>query len=87
MAIGLPIVASDIKPLKWLVSKDCGLFVNPRSPDQIAQALEKLLFDRSLRKQMGNRAKQRIANKFSELAMIKKTIDLYTDLLSDKARR
>lgn len=87
MAMGLPIVASDIKPIKWLVSKDCGLFVNPRSPDQIAQALEKLLFDKSLRKQMGERAKKRIANKFSEQAMIKKTIDLYTELLPDKVRR
>ncbi len=87
MAMGLPIIASDIKPLKWLVSKDCGLFVNPRSPDQIAQALEKLLFDKSLREQMGEHAKKRIASKFSEQAMIQKTIDLYADLLSGKVRR
>lgn len=84
MAMGLPVVASDIKPLKWLVSKDCGLFVNPRNSDQIAQALEKLLFDKKLRKQMGDCARVRIANKFSEKAMVKNTIDLYQDILKNK---
>lgn len=82
MAVGLPVVASDIDTLKWLVTKECGVFVNPRSPDDIAAKIEKLLFDKNLRTKLGQAGKKRIAAHFTEQAMVDKTVTVYKQLLS-----
>jgi len=84
MAVGLPVIASDIRPLKWLVTEKCGIFVNPRKSEEIARAIEKLLLDKGLRKKLGQNGRDRITKNFSEKAMVEKTVKLYENLLGGK---
>jgi glycosyltransferase involved in cell wall biosynthesis len=81
MAIGLPIIASNIDTLKWLVSDKCGLFVDPHKNDQIAKAIIKLVEDRELAESFGKKARVRIKENFSETKMIDQIEKLYVEVL------
>lgn len=80
MASGLPVVVSRIPALEYVVSKDSGLFVNPRDPSDIASALIKLLDDKVLREKIGKAGKKRIAENFSEQKMIQRISKLYMEV-------
>jgi len=58
MAAGTPIVASNSSSLPEVVA-DAGLLVDPRSPQEIAQAIERLLTDRDLATTLIERGRQR----------------------------
>jgi len=80
MAIGLPIVASDISALKNLVG-DAGITVPPHNHDKIAEKIVNLIKSEKLRQELGQKAKKRIRENFSEEAMVDKTDKLYKSLL------
>ena len=80
MAVGLPIVASDIPPHREVIG-NAGIFVTPGNPDDLSRALKMLITDPSLRKELGQKAKER-ANIFS----IEKTIKAYEDLFEEELR-
>jgi len=58
MACGTPIVTSDANGLKEIVG-DAALLVNPQHPDEIAQAIERLLSDPSLQHSLSTKALER----------------------------
>jgi glycosyltransferase involved in cell wall biosynthesis len=63
MAIGLPVVCSNFPLYKQVVEKyDCGIAVNPESPEEIANAIEALYLDGKLAKRMGQNAKTAVKN-------------------------
>jgi glycosyltransferase involved in cell wall biosynthesis len=80
MAVGLPIVASDIPPHREVIG-DTGIFVTPGNPDELSRVLKMLIEDPSLREEFGQKAKKR-ANIFS----IEKTIKAYEDLFEEQLR-
>jgi glycosyltransferase involved in cell wall biosynthesis len=80
MAVGLPIVASDIPPHREVIG-DAGILVNPENTDELSGVLKMLIRDPSLREEFGHKAKER-ANIFS----IGKTIKAYEDLFEEKLR-
>jgi glycosyltransferase involved in cell wall biosynthesis len=54
MAIGLPQVTSGFPLYKSVVEKHgCGICVDPLKPQEIADAIQKLISDRSLALEMG----------------------------------
>jgi phosphatidylinositol alpha-mannosyltransferase len=60
MAAGLPVVASDIHGYKRVVQRNVsGLLVEPRDPDAIGAALERLICDPALRKELGEAGARR----------------------------
>src|SRR5207247_1441973 len=60
MAAGLPVVASDIHGYKRVVQRNVtGLLVEPKDPDAIAGALERLLCEPSLRDRPGQAGARR----------------------------
>lgn len=81
MAVGISVVASNITSLKSLVGQKCGILVNPYRPNEIAEALVKLLTDEGLRTRLGDCGKKRIGRNFSEKQMVGKTIKVYQELL------
>ena len=83
MAVGLPVIASNIESLRELVSEKAGLFINPKKIDEVALAIVKLLKDEKLRESFGRNAKKRIEKHFSEEKMIKKTMKVYKELLNE----
>ncbi|MEK7385116.1 MAG: glycosyltransferase family 4 protein, partial [candidate division NC10 bacterium] len=61
MAAGLPVVACRAAAVPELVEdRRTGLLVNPRSPDELARALETLLMNEGLRKEFGAAGAQRV---------------------------
>lgn len=66
MASGLPVVSTAISGIPELVaSGESGLLVPPRDPEALADALETLLRDGALRRQMGEAARARVMRDFN----------------------
>lgn len=66
MAAGLPIIATNICAIPELVTDGKnGLLIEPGKLDALAQGIERLLTDRSLRLQMGVEARNTAEKKFS----------------------
>jgi len=53
MAAGLPVVATAVGDVPYVVREETGLLVSPASPEQLSSALALLLDDPSLREQLG----------------------------------
>jgi glycosyltransferase involved in cell wall biosynthesis len=80
MAVGLPVIASDIETLKNLTG-DCAILVDPTKPVEIKNTVLKLIEDEKLREKLASCAKERIRENFTESSMTEKTIDLYEKIL------
>lgn len=56
MACGLPIISSDIPEIQHQVPKEAGIFVNPKSEKEIADAIKMLYKNTELRKRLQTEA-------------------------------
>lgn len=84
MAASLPCVATDVPGCREVVRDgDNGLLVPIYNVQALADALEKLLLDPNLCRQMGRRGRQRLEQEFSSSLIIKKTMMLYQKVLSE----
>lgn len=82
MASGLPVIASDIPPIKEILDNS-GILVPPGDSEKLGQALQTLIEeDPSLRKLLGTKAKER-ANLFS----IERTVSSYESLFDEALRK
>jgi glycosyltransferase involved in cell wall biosynthesis len=65
MASGLPVIASNISGIPELVENGrSGLLVEPRQPDQLADALMRLHGDPELRDRLGKQGRQRVMDEY-----------------------
>ena len=62
-----------------------GFTVSPRSSDEMAAALNRLLDDQHLREKMGRAARARVVNEFDIAEMAARTLDLYRSVLEIRA--
>ncbi|MCF8167398.1 MAG: glycosyltransferase [Rhodoferax sp.] len=77
-AMGVPTVGSDIYGLSdAVVQGQTGLLVPPKNVDQLAQALETLLLDKSLRSAMGQAARARARDLFDARTVNQLLADAY----------
>lgn len=65
MALGRAIVATDVGAIPEMLKHDCGLLVRAKSTSDLAAALERLVSSESLRRQMGDRARERASSIYS----------------------
>lgn len=80
MACGTPVVASNVGGIPEIITDGVdGLLVEPGHPDMLANAIARLLSDKSLKNLLGQRAKLKIANKFSWQANISKYLQCYSE--------
>ena len=78
MACGLPLVGTRVGGIPTLiVDHETGLLVEPNSPDAIATAIDSLLDQPELRREMGERARQRVVEFFSWTRIAQQTTDAY----------
>lgn len=80
MAVGLPIVASDIPPHREVIG-EAGMFVTPGNTDELSRVLKMLIADPSLREEFGQKAKER-----ADIFSIEKTIKAYEDLFEEQLK-
>lgn len=74
MACGVPVVASNLGGLPEVVG-DCGLLVQERDVQNLAKAMERLLDDKALRREMIEKGKSRVARTFTWRACVQRMID------------
>ena len=84
MACGKPVVNTQLQSGVPFVSVDgaTGSTVVPRDPLEMAKALNRLLNDHELRQKYGNAALQRVRTEFTIGAMVKRTLDVYEQILN-----
>jgi glycosyltransferase involved in cell wall biosynthesis len=84
MACGLPAVATDVGDAKLIIG-DTGLVVPPESPDALAAAIRQLAGESATaRAERGSRARARIAENFKLEHAIRRYVELYASLGSQR---
>jgi glycosyltransferase involved in cell wall biosynthesis len=87
-AMGLPIVATDIRGCRQVVENGAtGLLVPPRDASALTDAVARLAGDPGLSSTMGRRAVSKAKRDFDQRRVIAATLAVYEDLLERKVRR
>lgn len=82
MACGVPVVTSDLPPIRHYIEEtNCGLLVPPRDAQAFAQAVEFLLDHPNEAHEMGRRGRQAVFDRYNWAPEEKKLLDLYRELL------
>jgi N,N'-diacetylbacillosaminyl-diphospho-undecaprenol alpha-1,3-N-acetylgalactosaminyltransferase len=82
MAMGLPVVATDVPGCREaVVAGETGFLVPPRSVDELVQAIRKLVEDPALRRRMGQAGRARAVQRFAIERIMAQYLDLYAELL------
>jgi glycosyltransferase involved in cell wall biosynthesis len=82
MATSLPVVGTRVGGVPEVISDgESGLLVPPRDPAAIARAIESLLGSEELRSRFGREGQQRVVEEFHERDMVRRTVELYRDVL------
>lgn len=85
-ASGLPIIVSDIKGNREVVTPETGFICRPKEPENYADAIIELS-DLDLRQTMGKAARQRAERLFDSAVNNQKIIECYKRLLNQKGIR
>ena len=81
MASRLPIVASNVSAIPEVVG-DAGLLVDPRSPSEVAAAIQRVLEDPGLAGTLGEAGRQR-ARQFTWVRTAQQTKTFFENALGD----
>lgn len=86
MACGLPVIATDLPTGVRSVNPHGvgGLLVPPQNPDALAAGIARLLSDARLRRTLGQAARQRAQLEFSAERMIRRTLQVYEEVLGGR---
>jgi glycosyltransferase involved in cell wall biosynthesis len=86
-AMGLPIVATDIRGCRQVVEHgETGLLVPPRDAGALADSVAQLAENPGLRSTMGGAAATKAKREFDQRRVIATTLAVYDDLLERKVR-
>jgi len=81
MACKLPIVIPNLNVVNHLIENNNGLNFEANNQQDFENAIEKLIKDKKLRKQMGKNSEEIVIKKFDYKIIAKKLIEIYQDLL------
>lgn len=82
MSAGLPIVCSDFSLWKEIIEdNNCGICVNPESPEKIAEAILYLNENKDKAEEMGRNGRKAILEKYNWATEAKKLLSFYSLLL------
>jgi glycosyltransferase involved in cell wall biosynthesis len=85
MAHARPVIGGDVGGIpEMVVGEETGLLVPPKSPADLAAAIERLLLDEPLRERMGQAARQRCEELFSLEAHVAAVVRQYEIVLARK---
>ena len=80
MMAGLPVVATSVGDLPYMLTADCGILVPPSQPEQLANVAATLLEDEKKLKLMGMHAQEYAMHNFSSSAWLNKLTALYKEV-------
>ncbi len=82
MSAGVPVIASDFPLWREIVTESgCGICVDPMSPASIAEAIDLLVDDEQMVREMGERGRTAVRDRYNWSAEERKLLELYRDLL------
>lgn len=82
MACSRPVVSTRVGGIKdVVVDGETGFLVDPGSPEDLAEAVNKILFDKALAEKMGRAGRMRVAKEFSWERIAEKTLNLYKTIV------
>ena len=85
MAMGLPVVATDVPGCREAVIQgETGFLVPPRDVERLTQAIRQLIEDPDLRRRMGGAGRTRAVERFAVERIVEQYLDLYAELLGNK---
>jgi glycosyltransferase involved in cell wall biosynthesis len=84
MAVGLPVVATDVGGNPELVSQDGGILIPPRNPEQLANALLRMVNDKGLRSIMGRQARERVEQHCSIDTMVSSYLTAFEQAIENR---
>ena len=82
LAAGLPAVAAQVGGIPEIVGEEAGLLVPPGDPSALAGAIRALAGDPEQRRQMGEAARARFAERFEGAAWARRLRELYDEVLA-----
>jgi glycosyltransferase involved in cell wall biosynthesis len=86
MATGLPVLATNVSAVpEVVVDRATGLLVPPRDPAAVAEAMLALARDAALRRQLGQRGRERVRKVFGLASMTEGTLRVYAQLRPELA--
>jgi glycosyltransferase involved in cell wall biosynthesis len=78
MAVGVPVVATDISAIPELVENGVsGLLVPPRQPERLAEAMQRMLTDQELRNRIIPIARQTVADAFDNRRLTQNLAEIF----------
>jgi glycosyltransferase involved in cell wall biosynthesis len=77
---GMPEVLGEPSPPKGIHQTGCGMLVDYQDPGQLAQAIGRLLSDKSLRQTMGASGRARVQKEFNWDSVTAKILEIYGEL-------
>lgn len=81
MQAGIPVIASNFPEWRMIVEKyDCGILIDPEDPGSIATAIDFIIDNPELARQMGENGKNAVEHKFNWVSEEKKLLKLYGTL-------
>ena len=84
MAMGVPVVATDVSAIPELVVPETtGLLVPPRQPDALAEAMRRLLTDTGLRRKVIPAARRRVLADFDNRVLVNRLAGIFRPILAD----
>lgn len=85
MALGVPVVTTDVAGAKELVvNNETGFVVDQKDVQGLASSILKILDHESVRSSMGRAGRERVENDFSFLQRLRRIEDLYSQILGEK---
>ena len=87
MAHGIPVVASDVGGVNSLLGSGAGIVVAPGDDQALADALQRLIDDPSLRENMGARGRELIRGSLGVDAMREGTLSAISDICEQRRDR
>ncbi|UCG62694.1 MAG: glycosyltransferase family 4 protein [Candidatus Zixiibacteriota bacterium] len=86
MRAGLPIVASRVGGIPEVVADgECGILVQPRSPEAVSLAVRKLLAEPERMKRLGQNGRRRWAEQFRYSTMVKRVEHVFQSTLDHRS--
>lgn len=84
MSAGLPVIASDFPLWREIIDgAQCGVCVDPRAPEQIARAVDRILADPDAARAMGARGRAAVLSKFNWKNEERVLLDFYSTVIRE----
>ena len=81
LSCGVPVVASDVGGLPYVINSNNGILVPPGNPAALADALSQLLANETSRLEKGHNGRQMVLEKFTWDKVAKDTATFYSEFI------